>query len=270
MIEIAVSMPRLFAEGAGTLNVNLTITPGSLTAIVSPSGSGKTSLLRVLAGLETPKQGRIVVGKNVWFDTGQRINRRPQQRSIGYVFQDTALFPNLSVRENIAYGASADGRTLVDELVNATGLNAFIHQKPTRLSGGQRQRVALARALVRRPQLLLLDEPFAALDEASATQLRHVLLDLHRAWGTTTLLVSHHDADVRVLADRVITLVQGQIQEQSTRTTPAGRERIDRIYVDEVTKQWVIETATGQLRSADARWQQATAGDFVQIDWMRS
>ena len=270
MIEIAVSMPRLFAEGAGTLQVELTVASGSLVALVGPSGSGKTSLLRLLAGLETPQKGRLVVGEQVWFDTDRRINLSPQRRSIGYIFQDTALFPNLTVRENIAYGAAADGRDLIDDLIESTGLNAFADAKPQRLSGGQRQRVALARALVRQPKLLLLDEPFAALDEASAAQLRQVLLDLHRAWGTTTLLVSHHQADVRVLADRVITLVQGQIQEPQEQVTTTSRERIIRIYFDEAAKQWVIETATGQVRSTDGRWQGANAGDFVQMGWMRS
>lgn len=271
MIHIDITMPRLFAEGTGALQLQVALAPGSLTAVVGPSGSGKTTLLRVLAGLETPPTGRIDSNGTSWFDTSQRINLSPQQRSIGYVFQDTALFPNMSVRENIQYAAPSGQRQFVDDLIDATGLNAFINKKPTVLSGGQRQRVALARALVRRPQLLLLDEPFAALDPAAAQTLRQVLLDLHRTWGTTTLLVSHHDIDVQALADRVIRLVQGQIQADyrteagSSATSP--RERIRRIDFDETHHQWVIETETTELRSTNPAWGQLKIGDLIEISW---
>ncbi|GAB4022859.1 ATP-binding cassette domain-containing protein [Spirosoma koreense] len=270
MIQVAVSMPRLFAEGAGELQVDLSLQPGSLTAIVGPSGSGKTTLLRLLAGLETPPQGHIGVGEQIWLDTRQGINRVPQQRSIGYIFQDTALFPNMSVRANIAYAAPAGQGPLIDELIDATGLNAFVDKKPTVLSGGQRQRVALARALVRRPQLLLLDEPFAALDAIAARQLRQVLLSLHRAWGTTTLLVSHHDADVQTLADRVIHLVQGRIQKDHQVNTGFStaepiRERVERIQFDEAAQEWLIESASSQIRSANPAWGQVRVGDLIQV-----
>ncbi len=274
MIQIAVTLPRLFAEGAGQLRLDLALTTGSLTAVVGPSGSGKTTLLRLLAGLETPQQGRIVVEEAVWFDRDQRVNRTPQQRSVGYVFQDTALFPNLTVRENIAYAAEKDGRTLVDHLVESTGLRAFVDKKPNALSGGQRQRVALARALVRRPTLLLLDEPFAALDSTSAEQLRPVLLALHRAWGTTTLLVSHHEADVRALADRVVCLEQGRVvrdEDFPKSATPALiEERVERIHRDELTGQWVLETATAQFRSTNVDWQGVRPGDVVCLTWQRA
>ncbi|GAB4038940.1 ATP-binding cassette domain-containing protein [Spirosoma jeollabukense] len=272
MIHIDLVMPRLFAEGTGALQLQLALTPGSLTAVVGPSGSGKTTLLRVLAGLETPPTGRIDIIGAIWFDTSQQINLPPQQRSIGYVFQDTALFPNLSVRENIQYAAPAGQRQLVDELIDSTGLTSFVDKKPTALSGGQRQRVALARALVRRPKLLLLDEPFAALDPAAAQTLRQVLLDLHRTWGTTTLLVSHHDVDVQALADRVIRLVQGQIQADynnvapHSTTSPLG-ERIRRIDFDEAHQQWVIETETTELRSANPAWGQLNVGDLIELSW---
>ena len=271
MIRIDLVMPRLFAEGAGALQLQLVLTPGSLTAVVGPSGSGKTTLLRVLAGLETPPSGRIDINGSVWFDTSQRINLLPQQRSIGYVFQDTALFPNLSVRENIQYAAPSGQRQLVSELIDSTGLNSFVDKKPTALSGGQRQRVALARALVRRPQLLLLDEPFAALDPVAAQTLRQVLLDLHRTWGTTTLLVSHHDIDVQALADRVIRLVQGQIQadysNEAGHAATSPLERIRRIEFDDTYQQWIIETETTELRSANPAWNHLKVGDLIEISW---
>lgn len=267
MIELDVVMPRLFAEGSGELRAQTTIRSGSLTALVGPSGSGKTTLLRLVAGLETPQQGRIVVGESIWLDTQHKINRSPQQRSIGYVFQDTALFPNMTVRENIQYAAPVGNQTVVHELIEATGLLPFVGQKPGVLSGGQRQRVALARALVRKPQLLLLDEPFAALDGESAQALRHVLLDLHQTWGTTTLLVSHHEADVQALADRVVRLVRGRIQtdEAGHRHLPVLSEQIIQIDYDETQQQWVIETTTTRLQSANPAWSQRRVGEWIKI-----
>lgn len=274
MIQVDLVMPRLFAEGTSDLDVKLNVALGSLTALVGPSGSGKTTLLRLLAGLETPRQGRIVVNESVWLDTSQRTNWPPQQRSIGYVFQDTALFPNMTVRENIQYAAPTNQQMMVQELINATGLESFVNQKPARLSGGQRQRVALARALVRRPQLLLLDEPFAALDNASGETLRQVLRELHRTWGTTTLLVSHHEADVQTLANRVIELVQGRIESDepiSARATATPLlESIIRIEFDEIQQQWVIETTTTRLQSANPEWGRLSVGNQIQITGLSS
>ncbi|QJW89156.1 ATP-binding cassette domain-containing protein [Spirosoma taeanense] len=271
MISADLTLARLFAEGAGTLHVQITLATGSLTALVGASGSGKTTLLRLLAGLETPSRGRITVDDVVWLDTGQGINQRPQQRSVGYIFQDAALFPNLTVWENILFVTPKGQQALASELIEATGLGPFMHQKPVLLSGGQQQRVALARALVRRPRLLLLDEPFAALDDEAARQLRQVLLELHRAWGTTTVLVSHHEAEVQALADRVVRLRQGQIQSDQTPVRKAGQdrqnERINRVWFDEADQQWVLETDTLQLRSADSKWGQLQVGTRFQLGW---
>ncbi len=269
-MDVDVTLPRLFAEGAGDLHLNLTFATGSLTAIVGPSGAGKTTLLRLLAGLETPRRGRITVEQTTWLDTDRGINLAPQQRSIGYVFQDTALFPNMTVRENIRYAARASHQSTINELIEATGLTAFIDQKPGALSGGQRQRVALARALIRRPAVLLLDEPFAALDADAGETLRRMLLALHREWKTTTLLVSHHAADVQALADRVVRLVQGKMaadQPIPMRATPALTEPIRRIYYDEATREWIIETATLHLRSANPAWSRLAPGDSIELAW---
>lgn len=263
-------MPRLFAEGASELQVQLDLESTSLTALVGPSGSGKTTLLRLLAGLESPGTGSIVVNEAIWLDKSKGINWTPQQRSIGYVFQDTALFPNMTVRENIQFAAPTGQKTLVDELIDSTGLETFVNQKPIRLSGGQRQRVALARALVRRPQLLLLDEPFAALDEEASQILRQVLLQLHQKGGTTMLLVSHHEVDIQAMADRVVQLVQGRIQSDKRindrAATSSLQERITYIYFDNACQQWVVETATTQLKSANPSWASRQVGDLIRIE----
>lgn len=269
MIHIDVVLPRLFAEGATELQVQIELAFGGLTALVGPSGSGKTTLLRLLAGLETPRSGRITVDGVVWFDHKERINRPPQQRAIGFVFQDTALFPNMTVRENITYAAPNEQPGLVDELIEGTGLEPFIDQKPGRLSGGQRQRVALARALVRRPKLLLLDEPFAALDAQSSQQLQQVLVALHQRWQTTTLLVSHHRAEVQALADRVIRLVEGHVQTDerimNRPTDPVVQERITQVEYDESRQCWVIETTTSRLQSTNPAWGQLQVGGSLQL-----
>lgn len=267
MIEVVLTSPRLFADGAGDLQVSLALATGSLTALVGPSGSGKTSVLRLLAGLDLPREGRIVVNDQLWLDTQRGVNRRPQQRSVGYIFQDAALFPNLTVRENIRFVTPRGEHALAEQLIESTGLAPFASQKPARLSGGQQKRVALARALVRRPQLLLLDEPFSALDAVAASQLRQVVLDLHRAWGTTTLLVSHHPADVTSLADRVIHLNQGRIEADRSPGEQAVLlpEIIRRVWFDKVGGVWVVETDTVQVRSANAAWGQFQPGDVLPV-----
>lgn len=270
MIQLDISLPRLFAEGLSDLHIQADLESGSFTALIGPSGSGKTTLLRLLAGLEKPKQGKMVVNGEVWLDTDKRINLSPQERSIGYVFQDAALFPNLTVRRNIQFAASRENATLVDQLIAETGLEPFIHQKPVALSGGQRQRVALARALVRRPTMLLLDEPFAALDSEASHQLRQLLLKLHQDWGTTTLLVSHYDTDVAVLADRVIRLSQGRVQSDQTKAQArikavSPSESIRQIYFDEAEQEWVIQTDTSLLRSKNSAWSELRIDDYIQV-----
>ncbi|WP_266364121.1 sulfate/molybdate ABC transporter ATP-binding protein [Tellurirhabdus rosea] len=267
MIRLSLRMPRLFAEGPGDLHGSLDLPPGSLTALVGPSGAGKSTLLRVLAGLETPPEGRVEAGEVIWLDTARRRFLPPQQRSVGFVFQDTALFPNMTVRGNLAYAAPSGDRAVVDELLELTGLQPFADRRPSTLSGGQRQRVALARALVRRPVLLLLDEPFSALDPESARFLRGELLRLHRQMGTTTLLVSHNEDDVRHLADRVVRMQHGQWTTEEAAPGPGRtfRLRITAVFYDEKEKLWVVETETGHFRSADPVWSTARTGDELRL-----
>jgi molybdate transport system ATP-binding protein len=216
LIEIALSKTLHSAGGQLKLDVRATIGSGDSVALFGPSGAGKTTILRMLAGLTDPGDGKIVVDGITWFDAENKINLRPQRRSIGFVFQDYALFPNLSVRHNVGYAAARGDDAWVDELLALTGLTALQQRLPGMLSGGQKQRVALARALARKPSLLLLDEPLSALDTDLRSQLQDDLAHLHRRFGLTMVLVSHDVGELFKLTQRVLRLDQGRIVQSGT------------------------------------------------------
>lgn len=216
MIEFSLARELDSAGGPLQLEADAHIDIGSFVTLFGPSGAGKTTILRMLAGLIEPELGRIVVDGAVWFDAKRRINLPPQQREIGFVFQDYALFPNLTVRENIAYAVSRHEGHWVDELLALTGLDQLATRLPATLSGGQRQRVALARAIARKPKLLLLDEPLSALDLSLRQQLQDELAALHRRFGLTTLMVSHELGEVFKLSEKVLRLEAGRITASGT------------------------------------------------------
>jgi molybdenum ABC transporter ATP-binding protein len=177
-------------------------------ALVGPSGAGKTSVLRAIAGLAHPARGSVTCAGDVWFDSARRIDRRPEERSVGFVFQEYALFPHLSVERNVTFGG---GRA--DRLLWRLRVEHLAHAKPTELSGGERQRVAIARALARDPRVLLLDEPMAALDPHTRGKVRAELHDLLRELELPTLLVTHDFEDAAALADRVGVLIDGRLRQ---------------------------------------------------------
>jgi ABC-type sulfate/molybdate transport systems ATPase subunit len=191
-------------------------------ALVGPSGAGKTSALRVVAGLAQPQRGRVAVDGEPWLDTACRLSLPADRRRVGLVFQDYALFPHLSVRANVAFGAR--GRD-VDALLERFRIGHLASERPDELSGGERQRVAVARALARDPAVLLLDEPLAALDAHTKAEVRHELAELLRELALPTLLVTHDYEDAAALADHVGVLVEGKLRQLGTPAELVARPR---------------------------------------------
>lgn len=206
MIRLDIDKTLQGANAQMQLRVNLEISRGDFVALAGQSGSGKTTLLRILAGLEDAT-GEIRVGTDTWLK--QKWALPPQKREIGFVFQDYALFENMSVEQNLLF--INNDQTLANRLLEITQLKKLKKRLPCRLSGGQKQRVALCRALMKRPKLLLLDEPLSALDPAMRTKLQNEILHLHKLFGTTTIMVSHDPSEIYKLANRVIVLQNGQI-----------------------------------------------------------
>ncbi len=193
-----------------SFELELALEVGRTTALVGPSGAGKTSVLRVVAGLLRPPRGRIVLDGETWLDSERGIFLPPERRRVGLVFQEYALFPHLSVSQNVAYGA---GGRPVGELLERLRVAHLAGAHPRALSGGERQRVALARALARNPEVLLLDEPLAALDAHTKAAVRGELAELLRGLELPTLLVTHDYEDAAALADEVGVLVEGELRQ---------------------------------------------------------
>jgi molybdate transport system ATP-binding protein len=220
------------------LDVELSI-GGETVALVGPSGAGKTTVLRAIAGLRRPDRGRIALGDRAWFDATAGVDLAPERRSVGLVFQEYALFPHLTVRANVAFGGA--GR--VDELLERFGIARLAGVKPANLSGGERQRVALARALSRDPSVLLLDEPLSALDAHTRSVVRGELQDLLGELGLPSLLVTHDFGDAAALADRIGVVIDGRLRQLGT-----ARE-----LIDHPADAFVVSLTGGNLLTGTAR-----------------
>jgi molybdate transport system ATP-binding protein len=192
-----------------SFELELALEVGGTLALVGPSGAGKTSVLRAIAGLVRPPRGRISLGGDVWLDTERRIFRKPDERRVGLVFQEYALFPHLTVRQNVAYA----GKERADEYLERFRISHLADARPTALSGGERQRVALARALARGPGVILLDEPLSALDAHTKGAVRAELQELLHELALPTIVVTHDFEDAAALVDRVGVLVDGNLRQ---------------------------------------------------------
>src|SRR5437870_8561736 len=207
------NVSKRFGGVVAVSDVTFSVSEGELLALLGPSGGGKTTVLRLIAGLEVPTDGHIFV-------RGQRVNDiKVQKRNIGFVFQNYALFQNMTVFKNIAFGLKVKKwrpgkiKTRVEELLRLLGLEGFENRYPHQLSGGQRQRVAIARALAPKPSVLLLDEPFGAVDAKIRQELREWLVRLHTELNVTTIFVTHDQEEALEVANRIVIFSKGSLEQ---------------------------------------------------------
>lgn len=215
MIEILIEKRIYGSDGEFDLNLHLEIPLGKFVCIFGKSGAGKSTILRMLSGLCSPDRGKIIIGDKVFFDSARNINIPTQERKIGFVFQDYALFPHLNVYKNIIFAHKGD-KNRVDEVISLMELESFCDKKISTLSGGQMQRVALARALVSSPEVLLLDEPLSAIDRQMRYKLQEELKNLSNHFNISSFLVSHDLGEVFRLSDYVAELKDGKITKFGT------------------------------------------------------
>ena len=213
MSIVVENVSKRFGDFVALNGVSLSVRDGSLTALLGPSGGGKSTLLRVIAGLEQPDSGRVLIGGE------DATPKPPQRRDVGFVFQHYAAFKHMTVAKNVAFGLTIRKRpkdeidARVKELLELVHLDGFAHRYPSQLSGGQRQRMALARALAVQPRVLLLDEPFGALDARVRAELRAWLRRLHDEMHVTSVFVTHDQEEAMELADRIVLMNHGRIEQ---------------------------------------------------------
>ena len=263
-------------QGNFQLTADLRVPTGEVLAVVGPNGSGKSTLLHVLAGLLRPEQGTVRVGTRILTDAGTGTLVPPRARRVGLLTQDPALFPHLSALENVAFGPRSTGlrpreaRQRAQHWLEQVGMTEHARRRPGQLSGGQQQRVAIARALAAAPDVLLLDEPLAALDVQTAPQVRQLLAEQVSASGTTTVIVSHDVLDAVVLADRIAVLHEGRVAEQGPVSQVLGAPRTPfaatlagvNLLPGEVLSHHRVRTSLGE-------WRRADAGEEAGPAWLR-
>ncbi|NRA92923.1 MAG: ATP-binding cassette domain-containing protein [Psychroserpens sp.] len=229
MIELNLNKKMNTSSGLETLSANAVIEQNKISAIYGKSGVGKTTLLRMISGLIKPDNGILKVNGKIWFSSDEHINMKVQNRRVGFVFQDYALFPNMTVRQNINYALrDKKNKEYVDKLLEETQLIKLADKLPSFISGGQKQRVALARALALKPEILLMDEPLSALDIEIRIKLRKLIIDLHSEYKMTTLIVSHDIPEIFSIANRVF-----KIEDYTLKDYGIPKEAFDKALLNE-------------------------------------
>jgi len=273
MIKINISKQLQAAHSWMELEIKLSVIEGDFIAISGGSGAGKTSFLRMIAGLQSPDKGSIEVGGQLWYSKAEKTNLPIHKRDIGFVFQDYALFPNMSVKKNLEY-ASRDKKQdkgWIEELIEVMELTEFKDSKPTFLSGGQQQRVALARALVQKPKLLLLDEPLSALDNVMREKLQHFIIKTHQDYRPTIIMVSHAPQEIKLMANRIVYLENGKVSysgkpaehynEEDKTTKLVGKV----VEVNQINSVYTIQIGDSKFSVPIEIGKEVTKGDNVEV-----
>jgi molybdate transport system ATP-binding protein len=254
--------------GALGLEVGLQVEAGECVALAGPSGAGKTSVLRIAAGLVRPRRGRVEANGEVWLDTTRGIDVAPEHRRCGYVFQEYALFPHLSAWQNVAYPMRGMSRSVrrerALELLGRFGLERLADARPRTLSGGERQRVAVARALARRPGVLLLDEPLSALDARTRAAAAHQLAAVLREIDIPSLLVTHDFSEAAQLGDRVGVIDAGRVVQEGTPSELAATPRS--AFVADFTGAVVLSGMAGEGPDGLTRVRLDGGGEAISTD----
>lgn len=228
MIDISLKKKLQSASGDMLLDVQFSVEDQKLVTLYGKSGAGKTSILKMLAGIFLPDDGFIKVGDEEWYNNQKGINFKPQKRNLGFLFQEYSLFPNMTVGENLKFALKkGQDKNIVNDLIDIVDLGDLQFRKPDTLSGGQKQRVALARALVQKPKILLLDEPLSALDQEMRIKLQQYIIQVHREFKLTTILISHDISEIIKMSDCLIEIEEGKLKSKGLPTEVFTKNNIN-------------------------------------------
>ncbi|NJB72570.1 molybdate transport system ATP-binding protein [Saonia flava] len=237
MIELRLIKNLNTPNGKMELKIDLSIPKGEISTFYGESGAGKTSTFRMIGGLLSPDDGHIVANGDTWWDKSKKINIKPQDRKVGFAFQDHALFPNMTVRQNLEYALkNHQTKKEIDDLLKEMELGELQDKKTDMLSGGQKQRVSLARALVQKPSILLLDEPLSALDNNMRIKLQDFILKFHKENKCTILLISHDIKEIVKLSNKVYVLGNGEIIKSGAPSQIFEQGRVDIVKLEGTIK----------------------------------